>query len=393
METNQNVSNDFSLYEGGLLNDSLKKIGFYDSYGKLVVAALCFTWLPLVIISAFEGTLYGGIEIPFFKDIAMQMRLLVALPLLISIKPYIDNNVKSVARYFSGEMMCSPEQQKILTAAFRRAKKITSSALAEIILLLIMIGITISPFRKSLYSMINVGTSWMASGKAGNKVLSFAGYWAVYFSIPVFQFFFLRWIWRYIVWVLLLFRLSISKLDLLPTHADRACGLGIIFLAQSAFNIIFAAGSALLSGQLIIQLIKYPDSFGSIEKQATAYIVICLFLVTFPLFFFIPKLFKTKNEGLLKLGNLGAKLSRKFEHEWTNDLPIEEIKMENPVSPNMINSYSGMYTVLQQLRPLPVTLRDVISMGLMLLFPFLPILFIHFSTSEMLQKIAGFLVK
>lgn len=42
---------------------------------------------------------------PFLKDAGMQARLLIALPLLILIKPAIDNKVIAVAKYLSGALM------------------------------------------------------------------------------------------------------------------------------------------------------------------------------------------------------------------------------------------------------------------------------------------------
>jgi hypothetical protein len=104
----------------------------------------------------------------------------------------------------------------------------------------------------------------------------------------------------------------------------------------------------------------------------------------------MEKLFKTKDRGLLHMSDLGATLSRQFEREWVNDLPIEK-KLEEQVDPSMLFDYSGMYDLLQQLRTVPVTPRDIIGMALILFVPFIPILFIRFSVVELLQKIAGLL--
>ncbi len=320
MDTIDRASEDFSLSEGGPFHDALVKMRLYNNQGKLAVVGLCITWLPLVIITAIEGTLYAGTQLPFLKDVAMQARLLVALPMLI------------------------------------------------------VIGATISLVKGSVYSGLEGGTaSWMTATKEGNQTLSFAGDWAVFISIPLFQFFLLRWLWRYFVWVLLLFRLSKTPLSLLPSHADRAGGLGIFILAQRNFNLIFVAASVVISGQLIAQLTLDPDSFSTIRNEVIGYIVICLILVLFPLLFFTGKLAKTKHQGLVDLSNLSADLSRKFEEEWVNDLPIERRIAEKQADPSMVFDYSGIYDSLQQLR-------------------IIPILFIHFSVGELLKRILGLLM-
>ena len=221
--------------------------------------------------------------------------------------------------------------------------------------------------------------------------LSVAGYWAVLISIPMFQFFLFRWLWRYFVWILVLFRLSRAPLNLLPTHADGAGGLGIIVLAQRGFNLIFVAGSVVISGQFIAEIIAQPDTFIAIRNKAIGYIIISIFMIFIPLLFFSGKLFRTKNRGLMRLSMLGATLSRKFEEDWVNDLPIEKRIDENQVDPSMLYDYFGLYECLQQLDTVPITLRDILGMAIVLFIPFIPILFIHFSVAELLQKIAGLL--
>jgi len=207
----------------------------------------------------------------------MQARLLVALPILIMIKPAIDHKVVVVTKYLSEALMSPEERYDIVTKVFYRAKKLTSSALTEIILILIVIGLTISLVKGGVYNALEGATmSWMASNKTGNQSLSFAGNWAVFISIPVFSFLGIRWLWRYLIWILLLFRLSKTRLNMLPAHPDRAGGLGIIILAQ----------------------------------------------------------------GLLQLSKLGTALSYMFEGVWVNDLPIERRISEKQIDPSMVFDYA-----------------------------------------------------
>jgi len=393
MDTTTQPQEEFLLSEGGPFYRALERMRLHNRQGKLAIVGLCITWLPLVIITAMEGTLYSGTHLPFLKDVAMQARILMAIPMLIMIKLVIDSKVFAVAKYISESLLSPEERQLTLATILLRTKKLASSALTEIILLLIVIGSTVSLVKGGAYSALEAGTtSWMTSGVDGNQALSFAGYWAVIISIPLFQFLLLRWLWRYFVWIWLLFRFSKAQLNLRPTHADRSGGLGVIMIAQRAFSLIFVAGSVSISGQLIAQLLEHPDSFNTIRSMGFAYIIICIVFLLFPLLFFAGKLFKIKNEGLLHLSNLGATLSGKFEREWVNDSPIEKRIEETKVDPSMIYDYSGMYESLQQLRTVPVLPRDIISMAVPLFVPFLPIPFIHYSVAELLQKIGGMLM-
>ena len=155
---------------------------------------------------------------------------------------------------------------------------------------------------------------------------------------------------------------------------------------------IFVAGSALISGQLMAQLIMYPDTFLTVRNLGLSYIAISLAFVLIPLVFFMGKLIKTKQEGLIHLSKLGASLSRKFEGEWVHELPIEQRISEKKLDPSLIFDYSGIYESLQKFRIIPVTIRDMIGMAVSLFVPFIPILFIHFSVSELLKKLLGMLI-
>ena len=392
METNQQNPEDFSLSAGGPFHNVLVRMRLQHKQGKLAIICLFITWVPLVIISAIEGTLYNGTNLPFIKDVAMHMRVLVALSMLIVIKVIIDTNVVAVTKYISDALMTPDERHEILTPVLRRAKQLTSSAITEIILLLTVIIVTVSMVKGEAYSSLGDGsTSWMISTNPVDPGLSVAGYWAVLISIPMFQFFLFRWLWRYFVWILVLFRLSRAPLNLLPTHADGSGGLGIVMLAQRSFNLIFVAGSVVISGQFIAEIIAQPDTFNAIRNKVIGYVVISIFMIFIPLLFFTGKLFRTKNEGLLRMSILGATLSQKFENEWLNDIPIEKRIDDQHVDPSMLYDYFGLYEGLQKLHTVPITLREILGMAIALTIPFIPILFIHFSVAELLQKIAGLL--
>lgn len=190
MDINNHSSEDFTLSAGGPFNRALQRMRLQNKQGKLTVASLCITWLPLLILAIFEGTLYAGSQLPFLKDIAMHARLLVALPLLIMIELTIDSKVYVVLKYLAEELMSLDERQKFLTTAFRRARKLTGSALTEIILLLIVIGATVSFVGGGVYGALEGGsTSWMTYTGAAGRQMTIAGYWAIFISIPIFQFF------------------------------------------------------------------------------------------------------------------------------------------------------------------------------------------------------------
>jgi hypothetical protein len=393
MDTNQSSPDFFSISEGGPVHQAQKKMHLDKNKRTLVIVFLCITWLPLLIGTALDGTLFTGGLNSFLGDVAMQVRLLVSIPMLLLISVAIENKVTGLQKYFSETLMKDKEQQLVLAKIFRGTNKLANSALAEILLLLIVVFVTLT-FGKGGFFNLEMGTavSWKHAVKDGNQAMSFAGNWAGLISIPVYQFLLLRWLWRYIVWSLFLLRLSFSRMNLLATHPDKAGGLGIIVIAQKYFCLIFVTSGIIISGELTARLLRDPGTFAAIRGEAIGYILLCLFLVLLPMVFLARKLINTKEEGLLKLSKLGTGLSNKFEEEWINDLPVESKTTDAKVSTSDLQDYDTIFASLEELRIVPFTIRDVIVLTVMLLIPYIPILFIHFSIFELLEKLFGVLM-
>ena len=387
MEQNQHALEYFSISEGGPFNKAVQKIGL-NTNAKQIAVALFITWLPLLIITAIEGTIYSDVGMPFLKDVSIHVRLLIVLPMLLTIKAIINSKSIDLEKYFSNTLMNDKEKQAVFNKELQRVKRLINSAVPEIVFLLIIIALTISPFKGGI---LHETTSWRVASEGGDTVLSLAGKWVVFVSIPIFQFLILRWLWRYIIWSLFLFRLSNTHLNLQPTHPDQCAGLGIVADVHKYFGLIFLAINIIASGEMIVRILENPDSFQAIRGEAIGNIAICVVLIFLPLFFFIFKLIKTRHQALMDLGNLGATLSSKFEEEWLRNIPIEKKVLERKVSTSTLQDYSSVYRSTEKMRTVPFRLHDVITVILILLIPYIPILIIHFSIVELLQKLFGLL--
>ena len=393
MNTNQNHPKSFSIFEGGPVYRVLMKMRLEKKQKMLALVSIVITWVPLLIITIFEGTFNSGIKLPFLQDVAMHVRLLVALPMLLLIRLFIEAKVAVVVKYLSDTLVSAEDKKNIFPKILRRGKRLTNSVWAEIIMLGLVIVITISPIKGGMMSGLQHETDlWMFAGNEGSHALSMAGKWSIYISIPVFQFILLWWLWRYFVWVLLLFRISRMKLNLEPTHPDLTGGLGILLLAQKYFILFFLAVCTVASGVLMARLISHQDTFNGICIEAIGYIILCLLLVLVPMLFFTGKLMRLKHAGLLQLSKLGFSLSDKFEKEWINDNAIEKKLTETLASTSTVQDYSTIFRSVAEIRIVPLTVKEVLTMVFLLFIPYIPILFIHFSIVELLQKLFSLLV-
>src|SRR5690348_8873559 len=104
-ETNSSLAEDFSITRGGPLHWLLVRLGQASderqrvAYRALFVALL--TWLPLLVLSLFEGLAYGPhIKIPFLQDFAVNVRFLIAAPILILAESGIDQRWRILVLQF-----------------------------------------------------------------------------------------------------------------------------------------------------------------------------------------------------------------------------------------------------------------------------------------------------
>src|SRR5262252_10037298 len=61
---------------------------------RRIIALVLITWLPLAVLTLIEGNAMGGVDVPFFKHLAVHVRFLIALPLLIVAETLVHHGVK-----------------------------------------------------------------------------------------------------------------------------------------------------------------------------------------------------------------------------------------------------------------------------------------------------------
>jgi hypothetical protein len=181
-------------------------------------------------------------------------------------------------------------------------------------------------------------------------------------------------------------------MNLQATHPDKAAGLGILMLAQKSLCSFFIAINIAASGELIARLLDDPASFNSIRKDGLGYIIIFVILVFLPLTFFIKKLIVVKEDGLIMLSKTGTSMSNKFERDWVNELSIEDKVSDAVVDPSTMQDYDTVFVSLEEMQMVPFALKDVIVITIMLFLPYLPIIILHFSVAELLERLLGLLM-
>ena len=394
--TNQPSMNldEFSLAKGGLFFKLLVRMRLMrpdlaPTYRRAVVLAL-FTWLPLLILSAFQGLALGGsVRIPFLFDFPISVRLLLSLPLLILAESVIDVRIQMVVKHFIQSGLVRKNDHSAFESSIQQVLRMRNSPLAEGVI----VGLVI--FSAVFLRLEFSGTlsTWQFLVSPSGATRTLAGWWHVFVSIPIFQFLLYRWLWRYLIWCWFLWRTSRLDLHLVPTHPDMAGGLGFLGMAQAKYAIIIFALSSLLSSQMGREILFGGASLANYRMTILGFVVLILIIFLGPLLVFSPKLFDTKKKGLLEYGALANEYTQSFERKWIRREAPEGEALIGSADIQSLADLANSFEIVRKMRPAPFDLMTaVLPMVATAAIPFLPLALTVFPFEEIVKKVIGMLL-
>lgn len=346
----------FSLVTGGPFYRLQQHLGLLgpDLLPPMRTALLfaLVAWLPPAILSVVQGGALSEAlgEQAFFLDFSAPARFLIAIAMFTIMERVADQRITSLLQQFLSAGLVPPEQQSRFQAVLQRADRRTSSALAEIILLIIACAMSVNSVSLQLSTL---HTSWLGTLADGNIQLTLAGWWALLFSLPLFWFLFLRWLWRFVVWTLLLRDIAGLKLRLVATHPDRSGGIGFMELFPPTFAALVFALSCVTAS---IALQKAVFSGMALQTVSTLFVVwLILISVIFvgPLLVFLPLLARVKDRALLVYGTFATAHNLAFEAKWMHGQPIADDVLGTPDISSLADLMSG-FEAIRSMRLIPI---------------------------------------
>jgi len=383
---------DYSPVVGGPLYGTLIRLKLsrpsLDLIGRRILVALVLCWLPLAILSAIEGRAFGDVHIPFLLDITIQVRLLVALPLLLLAEWATHRTMVPTIRRFRDAGIVPPEEQERFHRIVESSLRLQRSRLVE----LAMAGLVIAVCQLFWRQHSPMTTpSWLSATGSPSSDLSMAGYWYLWMSLPVFQFLLIRWCYRLIIWFHFLWRLARLNLTLLPAHPDRAGGLG--FLSRSALAImpLLSAMGALLSAFIARSIFFDGAALMDFKVEVVGVILFGVALGLAPLLVFLPRMVAAKRQGLREFGLLATTYVGGFERKWIHGEGQNGEPLLGSADIQSLADLGNSYSVVEQMRVVPFTRLTVIQLTLAIVVPLFPLILTIISPKELLQQLVSIL--
>jgi hypothetical protein len=376
---------DFSLVLGGPLFQLFRRTHLSGDTLELlrrrILAITIFTWLPLLLFSVIEGHALGGsLNISFLRDVEAQVRLLIALPILLGAELVAHIRLGSVVRGLVERNIVAVEDRPKFDAAVQSARRVRDSVAVEMGVLILACTVGVWIWR----SEVALGSAtWYALPDATQLHLTGAGYWYAFVSIPIFQFILLRWYMRLVLWFWLLWKFSKLNLQLSAAHPDRAGGIGFLGTNSDAFAPILFAQGSLLAGVIASRVLYQGQSLMAFRMQTAGFVVFFVLFILGPLVMFSPQLDRAKRAGRAYYGLLGSRYVFGFEAKWkpssapgTGELFADDIQG--------LADLGTSYSAVREMRIVPFALQDVTFLAATTVLPLLPLVLTKFSPEQVL---------
>jgi hypothetical protein len=206
--------------------------------------------------------------------------------------------------------------------------------------------------------------------------LTLAGMWILFVGGGVLRYLVYGWIWRLTIWAMLLSRIMTLDLRTLPSHPDRAAGLGFLGLTQARFGVIAFAASAGVSGSIARGLIFEGAKLSPQFITLGIYVLALTALLMLPLLATAPRLFRIRRQGLFDYGVLASRYVQRFDGKWVNITGEPGADLLGSQDIRSLDSLGGGYDRVNRMLMIPIDRAGLLSIVLAAAAPMIPLLLI-----------------
>jgi hypothetical protein len=209
----------------------------------------------------------------------------------------------------------------------------------------------------------------------------------VFVSIPILQFVLLRWYVRFFIWYRFLWQVSRIPLDLIPTHPDRAGGLGFLGSLSYTFGPVLFGQGAMLAGLIASNVLYHGGNLLSFKLQAGIFVVFFVCVIFGPLLVFTSQMAGARRKGLAEYGLLAQRYVAGFRDKWIVDNGTSSAELLGTGDIQSLADLGNSYTVVQEMRLVPFGLRDVSRLAAATVAPMVPLLLLIWSPEEVIMRV------
>jgi hypothetical protein len=381
---------EISLIRDDLLFRLQRRFGLIPEHGLgLIRRAVFFSllaWLPVAAWAVYNGrALPGTVNEPLLQHFGIHVRFLLALPLLIIGEGGVHRMTTRLIPYFHSSGLIRKEQREAFREVLRGIIQLRNSSLPWIVIAaLIVAWLGFQPPSQDKHELV-----WANIGEPTRFDVGFGGWWLDHVAQPIFLALLCVWLWRLILLFLLLKRIAALDLQIVPTHSDRAGGLGFLQRLPKAFSLFAFALSAVLASRLAHDVIYHGVHVMSLKLEVVVFLILLMMLFLTPLIVFIPKLVVAKRQALLDYGALVGEHGRLVHRRWILGESLEDPSLLEAQEIGPVADAVSLYEAVANMRAAPIGKTAILAVVLPAAIPILALFAIEIPIKEMLLKILG----
>jgi hypothetical protein len=354
----------FSLIDGDPLFELQRAAHLAGGRHPVLPRALTLAligYVPPLVLAAIFGAPRGAL-------VPLHTRFLIAIPIMLWAEGFVDSRVRSALASFTARALIKPSDVPRFQSIVTDAERLHRSIRMAVAIIAIAFGIS------SLEGLAGLAPYMAAGTKAQTTPIE---WWMAFLSLPLFRVVLLQWVWRWVVWAILMARTSQLDLQLEPAHPDLAGGLGFLEQAAISFLCLQVAIGAVIAGRLATKMLP-------VRQEIAGFTLITLAMVLGPLALFSRKLLRARRRGELTYGELASRHNRLFGQRWFGGDGAEPL---GDASFSSLADLSTSYGSIGRMRPLPIGRLSLLLLLVVCFAPAVPALLAGVPLNEMLVRV------
>jgi hypothetical protein len=375
-----------SLVRGDALLRAQRAIGLVPrdglGVGRRALALALLTWAPIAVWALVrQRALPGSVDEPLLAHFGIHVRCLVAIPLFVIAEGVAHGVTTRLVPHFVRSGLVGDAQRQRFVEAVRGVARLRDATLPWIALAgLVVAWEMLAPDPAAIHELV-----W--AGEPGGAAVGFGAWWFSWVTRPVFTALLLAWLWRLALVFVLCARIARLELSLVPTHPDRAGGLGFLETLPAGFSPVVLGLAAVLASRWGHDVVYHGVHVGSLRMQMIAFVVAVAVLFLAPLLVWLPTLAAAKRRAMLEYGALVGEHGRLVRRRWIARETLADDALLAAPELGPVADVLTLYEAVGKMRAAPLGLRALAAIAVPAALPMLVVLAIEIPLKDLLLGI------
>jgi hypothetical protein len=363
---------ELSIVRGDLPFRLQRRVGLVPPAGLGLVRRAVFwsllAWLPIVLWALYVGRAMPGVPgEPLLAHFGVHARFLVAVPLLILAEGPVHALTTRLLAHFVHSGVVPPATVGQFRAAIAATVRLRDATLPWVA----MLGVVVAFASTSEVVHHSHEIEW--EGAAGGRP-GFGALWYLYVARSIYLTLVLAWLWRLVLLAVLFWRIGRIDLALVPTHPDRAGGLGFLERVPPLFAPVPLAIGCVLASRWAHDAVYHGLALPSLKVQMIAFVVVSVVLFVLPIAAFMRPLRRAKKQALLDYGALVGRHGRLVHDRWIEGKNVGDDALLAAPELGPVADTAAVYDAVKAMRTLPVGKAAVIPLAVAAVAPMIAVL-------------------